>query len=116
MVSSSFEPKGRVIISSSGKGRDASQQKYGALQLASAWRIENSRRSKRVDGGTQCMEEELDVLRKKGALNLRDVAANVMTAAAAAERPTSIHRDCGRVKRRPLPEKSRVWYLSLIHI
>ena len=38
-----------------------------------------------MDGGTTLMEMELDVLRKKNALELRDVAANVMTAQAAAE-------------------------------
>ena len=68
-----------------GRGRDASQQTYEKLVLARAWRIENTRRSKKVDGGTQGMEEELEILRKKGALKLRDVAASVMTANAAAE-------------------------------
>jgi hypothetical protein len=68
-----------------GKGRDASKQKYGKLELACAWRVANTRRSAKVDGGTTLMEMELDVLRKKNALELRDVAANVMTAQAAAE-------------------------------
>ena len=48
-----------------GRGRDASQGTYDSLRLACAWRIQNPRRSARVEGGTRCMSDELDCLKRK---------------------------------------------------
>ena len=66
-----------------GRGRDASQGTYDSLRLACAWRIENPRRSARVEGGTRCMSDELDCLKRKGGV-AREVWRDMMTSSTAA--------------------------------
>ena len=66
-----------------GRGRDASQGTYDSLRLACAWRIQNPRRSARVEGGTRCMSDELDCLKRKGGV-AREVWRDMMTSSTAA--------------------------------
>ena len=66
-----------------GRGRDASQGTYDSLRLACAWRIQNPRRSARVEGGTRCMSDELDCLKRKGGV-AREVRRDMMTSSTAA--------------------------------